>query len=256
MEIVFLALIPVTFVAALLLERLFPARSLPRVRFWLLKGFVFFFVTGALNVFVPATIALLVNQRIAPVDLNGLGVFGAIPVMLATEVVGYWVHRTEHRIHFVWRWTHQMHHSAERLDIAGAVYFHPFDVVLQAGAPAVFVALLGVTPLAAAVAGYALFAIAMLQHLNVRTPRWLGWFILRPEQHSVHHARGVHAYNYGNFSFMDLLFGTFRNPEAFAEEHGFWDGASAKMGPMLLGRDVGHPTSSEETSVPTLHFVQ
>lgn len=38
---------------------------------------------------------------------------------------------------------------------------------------------------------------------------------------------------------MDLLFGTFRNPADFVSEHGFWDGASAEVGPMLLGRDVG-----------------
>ena len=60
----------------------------------------------------------------------------------------------------------------------------------------------------------------------------------RPEGHSVHHTRGVHAYNYGNLSLWDLLFGTFRNPAEFAAEAGFYEGASARVGAMLLGRDI------------------
>jgi sterol desaturase/sphingolipid hydroxylase (fatty acid hydroxylase superfamily) len=51
----------------------------------------------------------------------------------------------------------------------------------------------------------------------------------------------VHAYNYANIPLWDMLFGTFRNPPAFPERYGFWDGASAQMGAMLLGRDVGEP---------------
>jgi hypothetical protein len=50
----------------------------------------------------------------------------------------------------------------------------------------------------------------------------------------------VHAYNY-TITLWDVAFGTFRNPEHFAEEAGLWDGASAKIGPMLLGRDVSVP---------------
>jgi len=57
--------------------------------------------------------------------------------------------------------------------------------------------------------------------------------------HAVHHQRGVHAYNYGVLALSDLVFGTWRNPEKFPEgEFGFWDGASAKLGALLSGRDV------------------
>jgi len=37
---------------------------------------------------------------------------------------------------------------------------------------------------------------------------------------------------------FDLLFGTFRNPREFAAEQGFYDGASARIGELLLWRDV------------------
>jgi sterol desaturase/sphingolipid hydroxylase (fatty acid hydroxylase superfamily) len=54
----------------------------------------------------------------------------------------------------------------------------------------------------------------------------------------VHHARGVHAYNYANFPLWDLAFGTFRNPASFMEQAGFREGASAELGAMLMGRDI------------------
>ena len=63
---------------------------------------------------------------------------------------------------------------------------------------------------------------------------------------AVHHARGIHAYNYGNFPLWDVLFGTFRNPATFPQEAGFWDGASARVGAMLLGRDVSAPPQGDE----------
>ena len=251
MEAILPILIPLTFLIALAIERLFPARRMPQAKWWVVKGFVFFLITGALNTFVPALVAEQVTGAATPIDLRGLGLLpGAIAIMIASDVVSYWVHRCLHRINFVWRWTHQMHHSAERLDIPGAVYFHPLDVAVQAGVPTLLVALLGVTPDAAALGGYALFVLAMFQHLNVKTPRWLGYIVLRPEQHSVHHERGVHAYNYGNLAFMDILFGTFRNPEGFSREQGFWDGASAKVGAMLVGRDVGEPNPTEARREP------
>jgi sterol desaturase/sphingolipid hydroxylase (fatty acid hydroxylase superfamily) len=251
MEAIFSILIPVTFLALFALERLFPARPLPKVSWWVLKGFIGFVLFGVLNTFIPAFIAEQMTKRVAPVNLQFLGLGGALVVLVASDVVSYWVHRSLHRFQFVWRWTHQMHHSAERLDIPGAVYFHPFDIAVQIGVPTIFVALLGVTADAAALAGFAGFFLAMFQHLNVKTPRWLGWVVLRPEQHSIHHQRGVHAYNYGNFAFMDLLFGTFRNPEGFSAEQGFWDGASAEVGAMLIGRDVGEPmptTTANDTN--------
>jgi sterol desaturase/sphingolipid hydroxylase (fatty acid hydroxylase superfamily) len=241
METILTILIPLTFLGLFALERIFPARPLPRVSWWALKGFVSFVLFGFLNTIIPALVAEAVTTRATPVNLQFLGYGGVLVVLFASDVVSYWVHRFLHRVHFVWRWSHQLHHSAERLDIPGGVYFHPFDLAVQIAAPTTLVCLLGVTPNAAALAGFLGFVLALFQHLNVKTPRWLGFIILRPEQHSVHHARGVHAYNYGNLAFMDLLFGTFRNPEGFSAEQGFWDGASSKVGAMLIGRDVGEP---------------
>ena len=60
---------------------------------------------------------------------------------------------------------------------------------------------------------------AIFQHANVRTPRWLGYFVQRPESHSLHHERGVHRDNYSDLPVFDMLFGTFRNPRALRGRH-------------------------------------
>jgi len=233
--------IPGSFVLALIAERLFPARQLPRVRGWLFKGLVFFTFTGLVNALVPALVAKVVGDR-SPLHLAGLGtVGGAIVGFLVADFVSYWIHRTMHRVPWLWRWTHQMHHSAERMDLAGMSYSHPFDTFLVFGLTGLATGLLGLTPAAGALAGFFGYATAVVQHANIRSPRWLGYLIMRPEQHGLHHERGVHAYNYGSVSLWDMMFGTFRNPQAFPAQYGFWDGASRRLGRMLIGRDVAQP---------------
>ncbi len=97
---------------------------------------------------------------------------------------------------------------------------------------------IGLEPQAATWFLYATTFLGVIQHVNVRTPRWLGWIVQRPESHSVHHERGVHRYNYSDLPLWDIVFGTFRNPKDFAGEAGFHEGASAKIPQMLLFRDV------------------
>ena len=242
METIITILFPVTFIAALVLERVFPARPLPKVKGWLLKGIAFFVMSAVLGGVVPALLASTVADK-APFKLAWLGAgWGGLLAFVVSDLFGYAAHRTLHNVPFLWRWTHQMHHSAERMDVAGSAYFHPFDIIVQAGLANVVVGLLGVTPEAALMAGYLTFFAGIFQHLNVKTPRWLGYLIQRPEAHSVHHERGVHAYNYGNFLMVwDLVLGTFRNPEKFVAQAGFWHGASGRVGAMLIGRDVSLP---------------
>jgi sterol desaturase/sphingolipid hydroxylase (fatty acid hydroxylase superfamily) len=254
MEAILTPLIPATYVLCLILERLFPARRLPKMKGWLLRGILSFVMSGLINALLPLALVTALGGR-SLLHLSGLGTLGgALVAFVVTDSLSYWVHRLEHNSHFLWRWVHQAHHSAERLDIAGAGYFHPFDITLTVLLTSLTAAALGVTADAAALGGFIGFAYAMFQHLNIRTPRWLGYVIQRPEGHSVHHGRGVHAYNYGNFPLSDLLFGTFRNPADFLPEAGFWDGASAQVGAMLIGRDVGQKPVATQQHSPEAAF--
>jgi sterol desaturase/sphingolipid hydroxylase (fatty acid hydroxylase superfamily) len=139
-----------------------------------------------------------------------------------------------------------MCHSAERMDLSGADYFHTLDVIgFALVTSASLVLVLGLTAPAAIGANLTAVFCGFFQHTNLRTPRWLGTFIARPESHSVHHQRGVHAFNYSDLPLWDMVFGTFRNPAEFDAECGFWDGASKEVLPMLAGRDVSEAPSSQ-----------
>ena len=125
----------------------------------------------------------------------------------------YGWHRSMHNSTVLWRGFHQMHHSAERLDTYGAFWFSPLDMVgWTALSSLCLTVIVGLSPQATTMVLYITTFLSIFQHANIRTPRWLGYIVQRPESHSVHHQRGLHAFNYSDLPLFDLLFGTFRNP--------------------------------------------
>lgn len=232
----------VLYFALLLWEAAAPARPLPRVRGWRLRGgaaFVVYF-------FVSSYLPLLIGDWFAGVrlvDASALGTLGgALLSLLGYEAIGYAWHRAMHGSDVLFRAVHQMHHSAERLDVSGAFWFSPLDMIGWTVVSTVALALVGLTPAATTLFVLTGTLLSLLQHANLRTPRWLGYLVQRPESHSLHHARGVHTGNFANLPIFDLLFGTFHNPAGFAEQAGFFDGASGRVGDMLLLRDVSRPS--------------
>lgn len=57
------------------------------------------------------------------------------------------------------------------------------------------------------------------------------------------HARGIHNNNFADLPDVDIVFGTFFNPRRFAPAAGFHDGASYRVGDMLLARGVSEPSA-------------
>ena len=104
-----------------------------------------------------------------------------------------------------------------------------------------FFPLLGLSVEAGVIGAFFLTFNAMFQHMSIKTPQWLGYIIQRPESHSVHHAKGIHRYNYSDLPLWDIVFGTFRNPKEFQTEHGFYQGASSRIPEMLTFQDVTAP---------------
>ena len=234
-------LYPLTYLSMLAIERATSRVVQPVVRWWILKGIAFFALAGAIITTLSAAIARAIAGH-ALVDLRTIPSPIALAlVVLATTLVAYGRHRLIHRVGWLWRWAHQMHHSAERVDVAGTSFSHPFDIAMSTVISASVVAVLGPTPLVAALAAYVAFVLDVFSHTAISTPRWLGYLVQRPEAHAVHHQREVHAYNYG-LPLWDLVFGTFRNPIVRPDQAGFWNGASSRIGAMLAGRDVTTPT--------------
>jgi sterol desaturase/sphingolipid hydroxylase (fatty acid hydroxylase superfamily) len=232
------------FVVFIVVEALFPARPLPRVKGWRLTGLVGFVVTMTVSALSPlAYMDFIRAHRIG--DLEHLGtVGGAVVHFFALEIVGYWLHRASHA-NPLWRAYHQVHHSADRVDIYGSAFFHPLEIIVSGVVGAVFgTMLLGVSAPASALATLVAISLSMFVHTNVKTPRWLGYILPRPEGHSVHHQRGRHALNYSRIPALDMLFGTFKNPEYFEPEAGFYPGAGRRIPEMLVGIDVSKPRAA------------
>jgi sterol desaturase/sphingolipid hydroxylase (fatty acid hydroxylase superfamily) len=234
--------------ALVLYEAVAPGRELPRVPGWRARGLASFAVYFYLSSYLPLLWdGLFAEHRL--LDLTGWGlVGGAAAGVLAYELGVYVWHRALHGSKVLWRGLHQMHHSAERLDTYGAFYFSPLDMAGWTLLASLVLTLgLGLTPQAATSILLFTTFIGVFPHTNVKTPQWLGYLIQRPESHTVHHARGVHAYNYSDLPVFDLIFGTFRNPKGYEQQTGFYDGASARVGDMLVFRDV---TTPAEISAP------
>ncbi len=239
------------FAALLAAEALWPARELPEIPGWRLRAVLSFVAYFFLSSYLP----LLWDGMLAEyrwIDLTGWGtVGGAVVAVLVYEALLYAWHRTMHASDLLWRSFHQMHHSAERIDALGAFYFSPLDMVgWTAIGSLAMVLVLGLSPEATTAALLITTFLGIFQHANLRTPRWLGYLIQRPESHAIHHARGYHRSNYSDLPVFDLLFGTFENPEGYEHEAGFYDGASARVVDMLAWRDVSQPDAPSEVVEP------
>jgi sterol desaturase/sphingolipid hydroxylase (fatty acid hydroxylase superfamily) len=232
-------LVPLTYLAMLAIESIWPARAFPPRRGW--RGFLL--LIGTVGAVVPLLLPLAWLEAHRWLDGSGLGVVGGTVVgWLILSGLSYAYHRSVHRLPLLWRLTHQIHHSPQRIDISGAVLFHPIEMVLQVLMQLfVTVIVLGLDPLAAALLGYVAAFHGLFQHWNVHTPRWIGYFIQRPEAHCEHHRLGVHAHNYGDLPLWDLLLGTFRNPAHFEGRCGFESPLDRRVGTMLACADVNRP---------------
>ncbi len=231
-------------------ETLVPARALPRVKGWKALGLGAFAVYFFLSSYLP----LLWSEHLARFqlfDLTSLGTWaGAAVGLLVYEAGVYFWHRSMHGSNLLWRVFHQMHHSAERLDTYGAFWFSPADMIGWTVLSSLCLTLIvGLTPEATTVVLLATTLLAVFQHGNIRTPRWLGYVVQRPESHSRHHARGVHYGNFSDLPIFDILFGTFYNPREFEAETGFYHGASRRIGEMLRFREVSLPPAEAGAAI-------
>jgi sterol desaturase/sphingolipid hydroxylase (fatty acid hydroxylase superfamily) len=155
---------------------------------------------------------------------NDIGLFAALEIggvaafilsLLALDAATYWVHRLMHQTPLLWR-VHLTHHIDASVDATTAFRQHPIEGVLRFSFIAVTAWGLGTPP--AAIATYRLLGAlnSVLEHANIRLPRWLDRLAVlvwvTPDMHKVHHSRerSETDSNYANlFSLFDRLFGTF-----------------------------------------------
>ncbi|MBL4673213.1 MAG: sterol desaturase family protein [Arenicella sp.] len=230
------------YIAIIVLQAIIPGRDLPKVKGWYTRAVLSFVVYFFLSTYLPMYWDKYLAQY-QLVDLGSMNPFLSAGIaVLVFELLIYIWHRAMHQSDFLWRTFHQMHHSAERVDAVGAFYFSPLDMIGFTMVGSLSLALIvGISPQATTYFLFASFFLGMIQHTNISTPQWLGYLIQRPESHTIHHGKSIHGYNYSDLPLFDILFGTFRNPKGFEVETGFYLGASAQIGDMLLCKEISNP---------------
>ena len=234
-----IALIFVVSVVFLVVERVWPGRTLPKVRGWYGRAV-------CMNVMQVALIGaggLVWNSYFREYALLPLGDWSS-PFLegffywFVGTFIFYWWHRLRHAKGF-WLIFHQIHHSPSRIEVLTSFYKHPIEIVADSIIAGFFIYFVfGGSAIAGAWTSLFGAAGEYFYHSNIRTPLWLGWFIQRPEHHSVHHQLGVHKYNFGDLTIWDRLFGTFREAPDFAEHCGFPGTSEEQLAEMLVFKDV------------------
>jgi sterol desaturase/sphingolipid hydroxylase (fatty acid hydroxylase superfamily) len=229
-------------IAALMvvIERLWPGQKLPTVRLWWLR--ILFVNLVQIGIVIAAGLSwdrwlssvslLRLSEWTGPWSAAGIAYF-------VSSFIYYFWHRLRHESAFFWRLCHQLHHSPRRIEVLASFYKHPVEIFLNSLLSAAIVyTLLGLSVEAAAIyTGFTAIA-EYFYHWNIRTPRWVGWFIQRPESHRVHHQYQHHSQNYADLPLFDWMFGTLRNPSASPERCGFGSRREQRFGEMLVFRDV------------------
>jgi sterol desaturase/sphingolipid hydroxylase (fatty acid hydroxylase superfamily) len=249
------AMVAVLF-AMLSAEKMRPARPFPFYRGWIGIGLgvmvVFVALANGWSVVIPSN--WLREHRLLHGEVLGTG--GSIVVWYVFNTfVGYWYHRLQHRSSLAWRMLHQVHHGVPRVDIPSALVAHPLDVIVSTTLSILVSAFfLGLNLRVVAIVNALQFFLSLFPHWNVQTPKWVGYFIQRPEEHILHHQRGVHSGNYSDWPFWDKLFGTYRCPVDEPVPVGYERAGLAEQLKMLAFIDVNSPNYRNQGNMPVLEM--
>lgn len=136
--------------------------------------------------------------------------------ILLIDFVRYWIHRWQHRIHFLWR-LHAIHHSIPQVNALNGLFAHPFDFFLRNIFPMFFPFLVGVDVFAWFLATIILTVLGSFPHVNIPLNYgFLEWLFCSPKLHRWHHSEKADESN-TNFGvgliIFDRIFGTLFNPK-------------------------------------------
>ena len=134
-------------------------------------------------------------------------------VFFSSELIWYWIHRAEHRWHFVWRVSgHGAHHSFKKLNALNFGLNHPLELFFMA-IPAALMELVFGVGLAAAGATILLVTQASIAHTNLNmSSKGLDLLFTTNRHHIRHHSVVLDESNtnYGCATLLwDRVFGTF-----------------------------------------------
>jgi len=233
------ALMGVSTVAFLILERVRPGRELPHSQGWYLRAVLINLAQFGVTL-ATARLWIKIFGAHSLLHLSHLGsplAQGLVAWFIGT-LVFYWWHRLRHEKGW-WLAFHQIHHSPSRIEIMTSFYKHPIEILCDAALSGlVLYPLLGCSLLGGFWYNFFAGTGEYFYHANVKTPSWLRYLIQTPELHSIHHQLDVHKFNYSDLPIWDRLFGTYKDATAFVDRCGFPQGAETRLVDMLAFKDV------------------
>ncbi len=147
--------------------------------------------------------------------------------IVAADLFQYAIHRTFHKISFLWPF-HAVHHSIKTMDWIAGSRSHFVDILITRALILIPMTLLGFSQ--GVMAGYLVFVAfhATFSHTDFRVrTRWLEPYFVTCRYHHWHHAADPDAIDVNfaiHFPFIDRLFGTYHLPEdAWPESYGLVD---------------------------------
>lgn len=141
---------------------------------------------------VSRVAALVVRRRWGLLPRLHLPRWIEVPVaMVLMDYTLYVWHVLCHRVPFLWK-AHAVHHIDRDLDASTALRFHFLELGASVPWRAGQVALIGVSPFALSVWQTWLMLSILFHHSNLALPpaleRRLGWVIVTPSMHGIHHS--------------------------------------------------------------------
>jgi sterol desaturase/sphingolipid hydroxylase (fatty acid hydroxylase superfamily) len=224
----------------IILERIFPDQKLPKVKGWWTRVIIINIIQlGILFLGAYTWDRWLKQVALFHLSEDFPPILGGFISYFIITFVFYWWHRWRHTSNVLWLLFHQVHHSPQRIETITSFYKHPLEIICDSILiGAINFMLLGLSLDSAAWCIYFASLGEYIYHMNIRTPYWMGFIFQRPEMHRIHHQRGKHFYNFSDFPFWDMLFGTFKNPKKSDHPCGFKPEREEKLLSMMLFKNV------------------
>lgn len=179
-------------------------------------AYTLFYDTGVFRVLGASLIWGAVQDQLG---FMRIGLLGDLPILvvgvlyvLITDVIGYWSHRAEHSIPFLWQF-HSVHHAPEEINFLTSARVHPLPRLMWGTIDVILLILLGVPPTM-------WFPLMLVQSFLIAVQHAdLDWsygrfypILVSPVFHRMHHSTDRRDFdtNYSNklFGIWDYLFGT------------------------------------------------
>ncbi|MCB2083354.1 MAG: sterol desaturase family protein [Sphingomonadaceae bacterium] len=207
-------------------ERLFPHRREQHLFRTEWREDLFYFLVSTMFVQLLSFLALapstVINANTNSFDAFRAAIYNLpwvvqfVIVLVASDIVQYFFHRTFHRVPFLWGF-HAIHHSAKSMDWLAGSRMHFIEIILLRAVTSLPLFTLGFAPsVMQAYIGF-IYVWSSLLHANVKGDfDRLGHWIATPRFHHWHHGLEREAFDV-NFAIffptIDKLFGTFHLPE-------------------------------------------